>query len=233
MDKVYFKINISDANQNILDESLSNNPFTLRRTIDGKSILISFKNSNIPIDLLKWGYIPIEDIVAELNKPEWNDSEEKPAIIDNKVTPLNIVSPFGSKVLSNGKKLFRRVHGISASVQDQPDTIDFVVPYPQCKITGVQILGGKLGDKCNFMVLDSVDGVIQQSMGVALENITPNLQLNQFGFNVNIIPDVASYPSKYDADLVQGMVLRVVYDAVDELIPRTIYINFDLHQVTD
>lgn len=136
----------------------------------------------------------------------------------------SLAQPFASKILSNGSRLFRRVHGITASVQNAPDNIDFTVPYAKCKITGVQILNGKIGDKANFKVLDTAGGLIS---GV------PNAVLNQFGFDVNIIPDEATYPSKYDADLIAGMVLRIEYDAVDELLPRTIYVNLDLHQVVD
>lgn len=138
--------------------------------------------------------------------------------------------PFGEKVLPDGKKIFRRVHGHSGSVQDTPTNIDFVVPYAKCKILGVEILNAKLGDKANFQVLDTADGLVQQSMGVPAGSITPFLQLNQYGFDVFIRPDSALYPSKYDADLIGGMVLRMAYDPVD-VEARTIYINFDLHEV--
>lgn len=134
----------------------------------------------------------------------------------------SVNQPFGSKVLPDGSKLFRRVRGTSASVQGTPDTIDFTIPFAKCKITGLQIIGGKLGDKATFQVVDTDAGTIS---GV------PNYVLNTFGEDVYIVPDVANYPSKYDADLISGLKLRVIYDAVDELLPRDVYINFDLHEV--
>ena len=145
----------------------------------------------------------------------------------------NIQQPFAAKRLPNGKKLYRRIHGITTNVDDIEVTLDFTVPYTACKILGLQILNGKLGDKANFKVLDTVDGLVQQSMGVPAQYITPHLQLNQFGFDVYIEPGIAKYPSKYDADLIAGMVLRIEYDAIDELLPRTVYINYDLHEVKD
>lgn len=146
-------------------------------------------------------------------------------IIPDKDVSGNIIqseSPFPSKSLSNGKKLFRRVRGVSGQVQNVPVNIDFIVPFTNCKITGVQILGGKLGDKATFQVLDTATGTIS---GI------PNALLNTFGEGVYIAPDKADYPSRYDADLIGGMTLRIIYDAADELLPRNIYINLDLHEV--
>lgn len=141
--------------------------------------------------------------------------------LPQQVESLN--QPFGAKTLSDGSRLFRRVRGISGQVQNQPDNIDFVIPFAKCKITGLQIINGKLGDKATFQVLDTAQGTIS---GI------PNAVLNTFGQDVYIVPDIASYPSKYDADLIGGMVLRLAYDAVDgELLPRTVYVNLDLHEV--
>lgn len=130
---------------------------------------------------------------------------------------------FAAKVLANGNRIFRRVRGTSGNVQNTPDNIDFVIPFANCKITGLQILNGRLGDKATFQILDNAAGTISG---------TPNALLNTFAQDVYITPDVAIYPSKYDADLIQGLVLRIIYDAVDgELLPRTIYVNYDLHEV--
>lgn len=140
--------------------------------------------------------------------------------LPSKVEAIN--QPFGSKILTDGSKLFRRVRGISASVQGSPDNIDFVVPFTKCKITGLQILNAKLGDKVTFQILDTETGTLS---GI------PYYVLNTFGQDVFVKPDVADYPSKYDADLIAGLTLRIIYDAVDELLPRTIYVNYDLHEV--
>ena len=45
--------------------------------------------------------------------------------------------PFGSKSLPDGKKIFRRVRGVTGEVQNYPVNIDFIVPFAECKITGL------------------------------------------------------------------------------------------------
>lgn len=143
--------------------------------------------------------------------------------VQNKVESKSpeINAPFASKEI-DGKKLFTRIHGISASVQNAPDNIDFTVPYNNCKINGIEILAGGFGDKANFKVLDTPSGTIS---GV------PNYLLNQFAFDVNITKDFYRFYSPYDADLIKDMTLRIEYDAKDELLPKTIYINLILHEV--
>lgn len=132
--------------------------------------------------------------------------------------------PFASKVLADGSNIFRRVRGVAATINNASINIDFTVPYTKCKITGLQIIGASLGDKATFQVLDTSTGTIS---GV------PNAVLNTFGQNVYVAKDLATYPSKYDADLFAGLVLRIVYDAADVILDpaRKIYINFDLHEV--
>lgn len=132
--------------------------------------------------------------------------------------------PFASKILPDGKKIYRRVRGVSANLTSATTTIDYVIPYVSCKITGLQVINGKIGDTANFKVMDTAAGTVT---GI------PNYLLNQFGFDVNMIPVEANYPSKYDSDLFTGLVLRLEYTSVVEDPVRTIYINFDLHEVKD
>lgn len=132
--------------------------------------------------------------------------------------------PFADKILPNGKKIYTRIHGIEANVQGAPYNIDFIIPYASCKITGIEIIGGKLGDKANFKVLDSETGIY---------TTIPHYLLNQFGFLMNVTPNSYVYKSDYDADLFQNMVLRIEYDASEEPLPRPVYINFILHEIKD
>jgi hypothetical protein len=132
------------------------------------------------------------------------------------------INPFGSKVLPGNKKIFTRIHGTSLDVQGSADNIDFVIPYNTCKIIGVDIIGAKVGDKANFKILDTPTGTISG---------TPNLMINQFGFNVGIYPECYQYRSSYDADLIKDLKLRIEYDAIDELLPRNILVNFILHEI--
>lgn len=133
--------------------------------------------------------------------------------------------PFAAKVLSNGKRLYTRIHGASQSVAGAPDNIDFTIPYASCKLTGIEIFNGEKGDKVNFKVLDTSEGIIS---GI------PNYVLNQFGFNVNIADGYYKFTSNYDADLIQNMKLRIEFDAItSDLLPKNIYVNFILHEVVD
>lgn len=143
------------------------------------------------------------------------------------ITPKQVQSssfPFADKRLQDGKKVFTRIHGVSGSVQNQPDNIDFTVPYNNCKITGIEIINGDIGDKATFQVLDTPTGTIS---GVS------NYLLNEFGTNVAISKGFYKYKSDYDADLIKDMTLRIQYDAFDSLVAKTVYINFFLHEVKE
>ena len=62
--------------------------------------------------------------------------------------------PFNSKELPDGKKLYRRVHGIQATLAADGNTeIEFLVPYNWCKITGARLLWFPEGVKADFFVL--------------------------------------------------------------------------------
>lgn len=139
-------------------------------------------------------------------------------VVPTKVESSNY--PFSSKILPDGKKLFRRVHGVSQTLTGTTGDILFNVPYNNCKITGIEIMGADLGDKISMYVLDTPTGTIS---GV------PNYMLNQFGFNVQIATGLHGYHSNYDADLIKDMIIKVSYDAVTA--DRTIYMNIFLHDV--
>jgi hypothetical protein len=145
------------------------------------------------------------------------------------------VPPFNSKTLPTGQKLFTRIYGDkhtfpAKTSADEVQYFEFVVPLAHSKIDGIEILGGKLGDSTDFIVLDSNIGLVQLNSGIPAESIIPNLQLNQFGFNKYIKPDYYMYTSKYDADLYQDMVLKIGYRR-DDMESRDIYFNVFLHEV--
>lgn len=147
----------------------------------------------------------------------------KPSRISPIISKVSTTAyPFAAKELPDGSKIFRRIRSATGTVSSGPTNIDFIVPFSKCKITGVQILGAELGDSVSFQVLDTSSGTIS---GI------PNFVLNEFGTGVYIVPDVANYPSKYDADLIQGLVLRLVYTPVAGAESKSIYVNYDLHQV--
>lgn len=136
----------------------------------------------------------------------------------NEQVAVNTQPAFAGKTVGS-QRIFKRVHGVSQSLSVGSNTVEFVIPYVACKITGVELIGGALGDTVNFKVYDTPTGTISGY---------PNVQLNQFGFNVNLRPEYHAENSSYDADLIQDLKLSVEYTSVDA---KTIYINFILHEV--
>lgn len=141
---------------------------------------------------------------------------------NNKLKQPGQQIPFASKVLPDGKKLFKRVHGVSSTIAaNSSDSIEIIVPYAQCKITSIEILGSIHGDTCDFNVYDNAAGTV---------STVPNLKLNQFGFNVYMAEKYHKEESSYDADLIQGMKLEVVFtNSTNEA--SLIGVNFILHEL--
>ena len=130
--------------------------------------------------------------------------------------------PFTSKILPNGQKLFKRVHGVSSSVSgNSTENIEFIVPYTQCKVTAVELIGAEIGDSCNFYIYDNALGTISGF---------PNVRLNQFGFNLYLAKDYYREESSYDADLIQGLKLQVEFTNSSSN-QKFIGVNFILHEV--
>lgn len=132
-------------------------------------------------------------------------------------------APFASKTLSNGQKLFKRVHGVYKTVSaNSSGTVRFTVPYLQAKINGLEIVGANHGDTANFNVYDNAAGTV---------STIPNYKLNQFGFNVCLKPVFHKEESQYDADVIQGMVLELEFTNSQNS-ETLIGANFILHELT-
>jgi hypothetical protein len=164
------------------------------------------------------------NIVLSLNDEDIQNVNKAIDILKDNLTQQvkNISQAFSDKVLINGKKIFTRIMGIEASVGSSSENIDYVIPFNEVKITGIEIINSDIGDKVSLQVLDTPTGTLS---GV------PNMLLNEFGTSVNLSKDFYKYSSCYDADLIKDMKIRLVYDAVDSLLPKTIYINFYLHEI--
>jgi hypothetical protein len=143
---------------------------------------------------------------------------EKPQ--EQSVTVSNIVtsSPFASKTVGS-KKLFKRIHGVMTDCVVGVNEIIFNIPYNAVKITGIEMIGGSVGDRCSLIVLDTPTGAI---------STVPNYPLNQFGFDVCISQGAYSYQSEYDADLIKDMKLKVIYTST---VVAPIGLNFILNEV--
>lgn len=161
--------------------------------------------------------------VVPITDPAGSDQVDYEANLKSKANRIPSIKtqPFSDKILPDGKKIFIRVHGLSASVSGAPDNIDFSIPYDLCKLTGIEILNGLAGDTCNLKVLDTPTGTIS---GVA------NAVLNQFGFEVNVAKDFYKRESSYDADLIKDMKVRIEYDSIATL-PVMVYANLILHEI--
>lgn len=129
--------------------------------------------------------------------------------------------PFASKTLSSGKKLYKRVHGQSASVTTTQSSHKFTVPYVSCKITGVEIINAEVGDFVDFYILDTITGTV---------TTVPSYPLNQFGYNVYMSSDFHREVSNYDADLFMGLQVEVKYTSISS---KTVYFNYILHELKD
>lgn len=133
----------------------------------------------------------------------------------------SISAPFSAKTIQ-GQKIFKRVHGVEFTLDSQNKDLDFDVPYPSCKITGVELVGAELGDRVDFKILDTETGTIS---GLS------RLMLNQFGFGVCLNPGFHVEKSTYDADLIQDLRLRISFQTHEATPNRKIYINYILHEV--
>ena len=141
------------------------------------------------------------------------DPEE--VAITNTISSL----PFSAKQLPSGGKLYARVQGVKYSLNTGSNTCNFSIPWPTCKITGIEIIGGELGDSVDLKVLDDSSGTY---------TTVPNYLLNQFGYTVSVAPTFYSRQSAYDADLFQNMVIEIGYTSASA---KDVWINYILHEV--
>lgn len=154
------------------------------------------------------------------------DNHEAIPLADNpkEVTVVSSITPppFAAKTLPNGKKLFRRKHGVSETIPaGETGTISLVVPYSLAKINKMEITNCKSGDTVDLKVYDNSSGTIS---GV------PNYMLNQFGFAVRMPDNFYVDESNYDADLILGMKVEITYTNNGEE-AREVGMNVTLHQL--
>lgn len=206
------RVTLKDLENEIIASSISKNLEIL--STEGDIIQITFSTA-----------LSTEEkttLTAVVNAHEGNIATEEVIPTEVKVIEEVAKAPFAAKVLANGQKLFKRVHGVQNTIlANSTGTIELVVPYTQCKITSLEIMGASLGDTCNFNVYDTSTGYI---------STIPNYKLNQFGFNVCMAKDYHMEHSEYDADLIMGMKLEIEFNnstTEDKLIG----INFILHQL--
>lgn len=125
------------------------------------------------------------------------------------------------------KSLYKRIHGISFNVTTNgTNTCDFVVPHPHVKIEAIEILNADLGDNCSFKVLDTNTNTYS---GLDVGTYGANFVLNQFAFGVYLSTGYYKHESQYDADLYQGMIIRIEFNNTTN--NKDIYLNYILNEV--
>jgi hypothetical protein len=152
-----------------------------------------------------------------------NDWETNYKTISNSVVPQQQIAPFSSKKIATGgtiKSLFARNTGKRFNVVANTTTpCSYVSTYAWVKMTGVECIGGEIGDYAELKVFDTPAGTYS---GV------PNLLLNQFGYELNVAPDYYKRESPFDADVYQGMVLTIYYYSISD---KQIGINYIMNEV--
>lgn len=127
---------------------------------------------------------------------------------------------FKHKQLPDGNKLYSRTEGKSFSLSTGVnEALDFNIPWNNAKLTGIEIIGGEIGDKVDLKVRDDPSGTI---------STVADAVLNQFGYTVYVGKDFYRRESQYDADLIKDMKIELEYDSVSA---KTIYVNYILHEV--
>jgi hypothetical protein len=176
----------------------------------GAALSIFFK-----ADLSEGDVLLLNNIVSSHNGIPLPENEVKVVQVDSS-------PPFASKtILVSGvsKKLYKRVHGIQQDCVVGDNILEFTIPYPQAKITGIEMIGGANCDIVRLLIKDTPTGTY---------STVPNYTLNQFGFNVNVAGNYYQHTSEYDADLFLNMKIHIIYTAQ---VAGKIGINFILNEL--
>ena len=134
--------------------------------------------------------------------------------------PISVASTpaFASKNFGT-KALFKRVVGQQYALTIGDNTLLYTETFPWVKFMSLEILNGEFGDYVSLYILDTSTGKLT---GV------PNYQLNQFGFSCNIAPGFYQHRSEFDADIYQGLQIKIVYHSVSA---KTIGVNYVMNEV--
>lgn len=130
---------------------------------------------------------------------------------------------YGAKtvVLADGstRKLFARNLGVIYPLIVGENNLSYTATFPWVKVTGIEVVGCEIGDFADFMVYDTPLGSYSGY---------PNALLNKFAYSVNLPNGFYERASKFDADLYQGMVIRMKYTSVSM---KNVGINYLMDEV--
>ena len=144
--------------------------------------------------------------------------------------PTSIASPFGSKTIIIAgveKKLYARSCGIQVALTAGANQINYTIPFPWCKITGIECVNAESLDYTDLKVIDATTDTnatppVYPYLGVS------GAILNQFSYANNIGKDFYIRLAQFDADIYQNMVIRLDYTSVSA---KTLALNFILYEV--
>jgi hypothetical protein len=128
------------------------------------------------------------------------------------------IGPFASKMIAD-KSIYKRAVGKRYTLSSGSNTLTHTVTFTACKITGLELIGGEVGDYVDLKILDTDTGTV---------STIPNYVLNQFGFEVNVAAGRHREDSNYDADLFVGLQIQVIYNSISA---KDIGLNYILHEV--
>lgn len=179
---------------------------------------------------LKLQNIIISDGISDYRFPESQQYIEKLLTLSignrdsvgSPITVINSQPAYGSKTfISNGqvKKLFARFSGIQVGLEIGTNEISYTVPFAWAKIIGIEVVGCENLDTASLKVYDSATGTYS---GV------PDILLNQFCFDINLPKDFYSRMAQFDADVYQGMIIKIDYNSKSA---KTVGINFLINEV--
>jgi len=123
---------------------------------------------------------------------------------------VSSIPPFGAKSQVIGgvlKKFYARNTGLQYDLTTGSNDINFTIPFPWVKIIGIECIGGEILDTAELRVYDNALGTYS---GV------PDALLNQFGYTLNMAKDYYARSSPFDADLYQGMILKITYVSISD-----------------
>lgn len=132
--------------------------------------------------------------------------------------PILSTPAFASKTFGT-KNLYKRVVGQQFPLIAGNNTLLYIEQFPWVKFMALEIINGEVGDYVSLYILDTATGTYSGF---------PNATLNQFGFSANVGAGFYSHKSEFDADLYQGLQVKIVYTSKSI---KTIGINYVMNEL--
>lgn len=140
--------------------------------------------------------------------------------LDQSVQSVEVASipVFAAKTIGD-KKLYKRVVGIRAPLIPGANDVLWTCTFPWVKFAAIEVIGAELGDYVSLFVLDTITGTY---------STIPSQVLNQFGFTANLAKDFYEHKSEFDADLYQGLQIKIVYQSLSA---KSVGINLIMNEL--